>query len=400
MKSLFISDLRPNQDATLVFLVQAKDIRQKKSGEPFLTLTLVDRTGEVEAKMWDNVAEVMDTFERDDFVKAKGRIQIFQNKPQFTVFKLQRVDDDLVELQDFFPASQYDPEEMFAELRQLVAGMSNVHLRGLVNALLDDPQIADGYRRAPAAKSMHHAYLGGLLEHVLSVCHLCRFVVGQYHFLDLDLLLAGAITHDLGKIHELSYRRSFGYTDDGQLLGHVLIGLRLIDQKLRDMPDFPPRLRSLLEHMILSHHGELEFGASKVPVFAEALMLHYLDNMDSKMHALHTAINKDQHVDGCWTGLCRALERTLLKKDKYLTGAVQAVRPAPAVSPAQAVSTDETVAQAATEAVSSAVPEAAPPDSPPAEELGAAASGSRESSRPRPLSAFGERLKQALKSEP
>lgn len=386
MKSIFISDLRPNQDATSVFLVQSKEIRQKKSGEPYLSMSLVDRTGDIEAKMWDNVTEVMNTFERDDFIRARGRIQVYQNRPQFTVYKLQRIDDGLINLQDFFPASLRNPDEMFAELRQFVAGMENIHLRELLNALLDDPQIADRYRRAPAAKTIHHAYLGGLLEHVLSLCNLSRFVATHYPFLDVDLMLAGAITHDLGKIEELSYRRSFGYTDDGQLLGHIIIGLRFIDDKLRAMPDFPPRLRSLLEHMILSHHGELEFGSSKVPVFAEALMLHYLDNMDSKMHAVRTAVERDQHIDGCWTGFCRALDRTLLKKDKFLgetvqTAEIQEELPLPPVA-------------------SEADPAAPPPPPPPPAAAVVAAPDSREaSSRGRSMSLFGERLKEALKEE-
>jgi 3'-5' exoribonuclease len=373
MKSIFICDLRPNQDATSVFLVQSKDIRQKKSGEPYLSLSLMDRTGEMEAKMWDNVAEVMNTFERDDFVKVKGRMQVYQNRIQFAIHKMQRIDDALVELQDFFPASQRNTDEMFLELRQMVAGMKNSHLRALMEALLDDSQIADGYRRAPAAKTIHHAYLGGLLEHVLAVCQLCRFVAGQYSFLDADLMLAGAITHDLGKIQELSYRRSFGYTDDGQLLGHVVLGLRLVDDKLRALPDFPPRLRSLLEHMMLSHHGELEYGAAKVPVFGEALMLHYLDNLDSKMQAVRNAIEKDHHVDGCWTGLCRGLERSLLKKEKYLSEAVAQSSPG-SESPSEAPSTAALVTSA---------PESREP-----------------AARPQSLSLFGERLKDALKKVP
>ena len=229
MKSTYVSDLRPNQDAASTFLVQSKDIRQKKSGDPYLSLTLVDRTGEINAKMWDNVGEVMDTFDRDDFVTAKGRVQVYQNRPQFTIHKMQRADEAEIDFSDFFPASRRDPDEMFAELRQVVTGMENPHLKALLGAFLDDEEFARRFRRAPAAKSVHHACLGGLIEHVLSLCRLGRVTAAHYEFVDLDLILAGVILHDIGKIHELSYRRSFAYTDEGQLLGHIVIGLRMVD---------------------------------------------------------------------------------------------------------------------------------------------------------------------------
>jgi 3'-5' exoribonuclease len=187
MKSPFVSELEANKVATGTFLVQAKEIRQKKTGEPYLSLLLGDRTGDIDAKMWDNVADVMDTFERDDFVRVKGLLQIYNNRPQFTVHKMQRVDDSTVDLADFFPASKRDPQEMFAELRGIVATMGNPHLRGLLEAILADEDVARRILRAPAAKFIHHAYLGGLLEHVLSLCGLCRLLAQHYQTLDLDL---------------------------------------------------------------------------------------------------------------------------------------------------------------------------------------------------------------------
>jgi len=321
MKSVYVNDLRPNQDASGAFLVQSKDIRQKKSGEPYLSLSLSDKTGEIDAKMWDNVREVMDTFDRDDFVSAKGRVQLYQNKPQFTIHKLRRLDEAEVDFADFFPASARDPEEMFAELREIVAGVGNPYLKALLDAVLEDEEIARRFRRAPAAKSVHHARFGGLIEHVLSLCALCRMAAGHYKFVDLDLLLAGAVLHDIGKIYELSFRRSFGYTSDGQLLGHIVIGLRIIGEKLQGIAGFPPRLRTLIEHMVISHHGALEFGSPKLPAFPEALLLHYLDNMDSKMENMRSLIEKDQLVEGCWTSYSQPIERYVLKKDKYLAGA-------------------------------------------------------------------------------
>src|SRR5215469_2310561 len=245
MKSPFVSEMQPNQVTTSTFLVHFKDVRQKKSGEPYLSLVLGDRTGELDAKMWDNVADVMDTFERDDFVKVKGLLQIFQNRPQLTIHKMVRIVDADVDFADYFPASERDPREMFAELRQIVSTVANAHLRSLLDAFLDDEEIARRYRTAPAAKNVHHAYLGGLIEHVLSLCHLSRAMAAHYQHLDLDMLLTGAVLHDIGKISELTYDRTFGYSTEGQLLGHIIIGLRMVQEKMATLPDFPPRLRTL-----------------------------------------------------------------------------------------------------------------------------------------------------------
>jgi 3'-5' exoribonuclease len=216
---------------------------------------------------------------------------------------------------------------MLAELRGVVAGMNNAHLRGLLNALLDDPEIARRYKIAPAAKQIHHAYLGGLIEHVLSLCGMARLAASHYRSIDLDLLLAGVVLHDLGKIYELSYERGFSYSTEGQLLGHITIGMRMVADKLAAMPQFPPRLRTLVEHMILSHHGRLEFGSPKLPQFPEAMLLHYLDDLDSKMESMRQMVDRDRQVEGLFTGYSASMERSILKKAKYLE------EPAPAPAP-------------------------------------------------------------------
>ena len=329
MKSPYLNELKPNQVFNTTLLVHVKDVRQKKSGEPYLSMQLGDRTGEMDAKMWDNVSEVVDTFERDDFVKVKGLLQIFQNRPQLTIHKMSKVLDSDVDFADYFPASTRDPMEMFAELRALVAGIGNPHLRGLLEAFLDDEPLARKYRIAPAAKHVHHAYLGGLIEHVLSVCRLCQLTAAHYNYVDLDLLLTGAILHDVGKVAELTYDRSFGYSTEGQLLGHIVIGLRLLHDKLQRFPEFPPKLRVLVEHLIISHHGELEFGSPKVPLFPEAMLLHHLDNLDSKMECMRALAASDRRVDGHWTGFSPSLDRSILKKAKYLD---ESPEPAPAAA--------------------------------------------------------------------
>jgi 3'-5' exoribonuclease len=318
MKSPFIRELKPEEIATTVLLVQSKEIRQKRTGEPYLSLNLSDRTGDIEARMWDNVAEIMDTFERDDFVKIRGQLQIYNTRPQLIVHKLRRVEDAEVDFADFFPASLRDPEEMWRELRGIVAGVSNPHIRALLDAFLDDPEIANRYRIAPAAKSIHHAFRSGLLEHVLSLCGIAQPLAKHYGNVDWSLMVAGIVLHDIGKIHELTYERGFGYSTDGQLLGHIAIGIRMLYDKLRAFPDFPADQRTLLEHMILSHHGKLEFGSPKIPLFPEALLLHYLDDMDSKMECMRATAEKGAMAQGLFTAWSGPLERVVLHKNRYL----------------------------------------------------------------------------------
>ncbi|MCU1260207.1 MAG: metal dependent phosphohydrolase [Bryobacterales bacterium] len=334
MKSPYINELEINKPVTASFLVQSKEIREKKTGEPYLSLLLGDKTGKVDAKMWDNVAEVMDAFDRDHFVKVKGLVQLHLNRPQLTIHKIRVLADHEVDFADYFPASTRNRDEMWAELRATVAQVGDAHIRDLLDALLDDEDVAKRYRVAPAAKSIHHAYLGGLLEHVLSLCKLCKLTSAHYPHIDADLMIAGAVLHDIGKIYELTYDRGFGYSTEGQLLGHMMIALRMISDKLRALPDFPAALRTMLEHMVISHHGKLEFGSPKLPLFPEALLLHYLDDMDSKMESMRHLIDSDRQSDGCFTSYNPALERTVFKKDRFLAPPSPKQETAPA-APAQ-----------------------------------------------------------------
>jgi 3'-5' exoribonuclease len=381
MKSPYVKDLEPNQVITTSFLVHSKEIRQKKSGEFYLSLLLGDRSGELDAKMWDNVAEVMDTFDRDDFVKVKGLIQIFHNRPQLTIHKIRPVEESEVDFADYFPASARDPEEMWTELGGIVAAVGNPHLKGLLEAMLADEDVAARYRRAPAAKQIHHAYLGGLIEHVLSLCALAKMAAAHYPSVDYDLLIAGVVLHDIGKIYELSYDRGFGYSNEGQLIGHIQIALRMIGDKVRLLPDFPPELRTLVEHMVLSHHGRLEFGSPKVPHFPEALLLHYLDDMDSKMECMRALVERDRQVEGCFTTYSPSLERTVLKKERFLNPP-----PAPERAPRTAPGSNGAAADApaATPAPAVDAPSATPPAAHPL-------------FAPKPASPFAEKLQLALK---
>ncbi len=253
------------------FWSHSKEVRQKKSGDLYLSLLLGDRTGELDAKMWDNVADVVETFERDDFVRVKGLLSVYQNRPQLTIHKLQRVAESEVDPADFFPLSARDLER---DVRR-AAGGHREHRQPA-----PEGSAGGGLRRRGSGASLSAGRrppsrcitpTSGVCWSTCSPCaELCRLAAAHYKDIDLDLLLAGALLHDVGKIHELSYDRSFGYTTEGQLLGHIMIGIRMIEEKLRGLPDFPPRLRTLVEHMVLSHHGQLDFGSPKVPLFPEA----------------------------------------------------------------------------------------------------------------------------------
>jgi 3'-5' exoribonuclease len=314
---------------------------------------------------------------------------VFHNRPQLTIHKVRRMDDSEIEFVDYFPSSRRDPDEMWKELRGIVGGVGNSHLKALLESLLDDEDIARRYRRAPAAKQIHHAYLGGLIEHVLSLCALARITAAHYPIVDLDLLLTGVVLHDIGKIHELNYERGFSYSSEGQLIGHISIAMRMVGDKLRGLPDFPPRLRTLVEHMILSHHGQLEFGSPKLPQFPEALLLHYLDDMDSKMECMRALIESDRQVDGCFTTYNSALSRTALKKERFLNGAPAAdASPAASVQPATEPGPEGTpLGNGSSPPVERSVEKpAAPPAPKPDHPLFAAP----------PDSAFASKLKQAL----
>lgn len=325
---LFANELEANQQVQTTFLVLNKDVRQKKTGEPYLSLVLGDKTGEIDAKMWDGVAEIVDTFERNDYVKIRGQATVYQNKLQLRVDRLMRADERDVEPADYFPASKRDRDEMYAELMGCIDTMRNPHLKALLEAFFADTEIARRYKTAPAAKTIHHAWIGGLIEHVLSLMTLARFTARHYPEVDEDLLLTGVVLHDIGKIHELTYDRGFGYSDEGQLIGHILIALRMLDEKIREVPGFPPKLRLLVEHLIASHHGEMAFGSPKVPCFLEAMLLHHLDNLDSKMETVRTIVKRDALLDGNFTGYAPMLERSLLKKERFLAEE-QVTPPAP-----------------------------------------------------------------------
>ena len=336
MKDFYICDCtrHENKVVTSTFVVVAKQIKPKKTGEPYLALTLGDRSGQLEAKMWDNVEEVLEAFEQDDFLKVKGLINKYKQRFQLTIHKLRKLGDSEIEFDDYLPKTTKDIDELWQTLANFVAGFQNAHLKTLVQNFMADPELARAYRCAPAAKTLHHAYIGGLLDHVVSLFRSCDLISRNYPQINRDLLMTGAFLHDIGKIHELTYNRSFSYTTKGQLLGHMIIELEMLQAKLALQPGFPEELKTMLEHLIISHHGEYEFGSPKLPMFPEALMLHYLDDLDSKMEAMRAQFERDSTLDGPWTTYNPSLGRPLLSTEKFL---------APKKSPQPGETADEPV---------------------------------------------------------
>ena len=328
MKQVFISGLQADQNITSYFLVCEKEIRATREGKTYLRLELGDRTGTVEARMWDGFERDAATFERDDFVKVQARVESYRNKLQISIEKIRRVEEREVGAADFFAHTPEDVEQLYARLLEVVASIGNPWLRRLLESVVQDPEIVPRLKRAPAAKVMHHAYFGGLLEHVVSLCGLCRAVLTHYPDADPDLLLTGAVLHDIGKLEELSYGRSLGYTDEGQLLGHILIEYETVAKKISAIEGFPPGLKTLVQHMIISHHGQYAFGSPKLPMFREALLLHYLDDLDSKMAAVRASLASDKG-EGNWTAYSGALERRFLRVDLFRRAEEAAAKNAP-----------------------------------------------------------------------
>src|SRR6202162_2904842 len=320
MKDFYICDClrQENKVITSTFVVVAKQIKPKKTGEPYLALTLGDRSGQLEAKMWDNVEEVLEAFEQDDFLKIKGLINKYKNRFQLTVHKLRKLGESEIDFADYLPKTTKNVDELWQTLGTFISSFQNPHLKSLVQSFMADPEIAAAYRNAPAAKTLHHAYIGGLLDHVVSLFRSCDLMCSNYPQINRDLLLTGAFLHDIGKIHELTYNRSFSYTTKGQLLGHMIIELEMLQAKLVQVPGFPEELKTLLEHLIISHHGQYDFGSPKLPMFPEALMLHYLDDLDSKMEAMRAQFERGGESESPWTSYNASLGRPLLNSAKFI----------------------------------------------------------------------------------
>ena len=327
MKELFVSSLaeKENQAITGFFVAVNRQLRATAGGSAYLSVTLCDRTGQLEGRMWE--PDGAGAFLSGEVVKLRATVCRYQDKLQLKIDKLRRADPQAdageYELGDFVPKTEHNVDEMWAKLTGYVASFTDPHLRALLELFLADPDIAGPLKEAPAAKALHHAWIGGLLEHIVSLLDLCDRAAAHYPEVHRDLLLAGAMLHDIGKLHELRWGTSFSYSVEGQLLGHITIGAGMIDAKIAQLPGFPQRLRTLLLHLVLAHHGRLEFGSPKLPMTAEALLFHYLDDLDAKMQTLRSefaraAANGASGAEP--TEYVRSMERALLDTRAYLTG--------------------------------------------------------------------------------
>jgi 3'-5' exoribonuclease len=296
MKDIYIADLSGFEEGKAFdsfFLVVMKQQRTTKTNKPYLNLILCDRTGQLEGRIWD-IADprIAKEFDRGDIVKVRGCVSRFDDRVQMKVEQLRKAYAGEADKTDLMPATTYDVEAMWQKLLGFVDSFTEPNLKLMLSTILADSQLACAYREAPAAKQLHHAWLGGLLEHVISLCTLADRVAPHYPILNRDLLLTGVILHDIGKIRELSWNIGFEYTVEGTLLGHIHIGTALAERTMDSIPDFPPRLKTLVLHMILSHHGKLEFGSPKLPMIPEALVLSFIDDLDAKMQAMASEFDK------------------------------------------------------------------------------------------------------------
>jgi 3'-5' exoribonuclease len=319
MEKKFISELGEGERIVSHFLVQAKQLLSTKSGKPYISMILQDKTGRTSAKVWDNALEVYETFKVNDVIKVDANVELYNKELQLVVRRLRLSEADEFDLSDYLPHSDKDTNETLLELQAYASKVQNPHLKALLEKFFDDSDFLKKFVNAPAARNIHHVYVGGLLEHTLSTVRLCDYLTTQYQSLDADLLLTMTILHDIGKVDELEVSPSINYTEQGNLLGHIIIGIQLIDEKIALIPDFPPNLKMLVEHMVLSHHGQSDWGSPRPPMFLEAEMLHRADDMDVKVDIFTRALSQDRDPDSPWTVYQKALERILYKKPTYET---------------------------------------------------------------------------------
>ena len=311
VKSLYACDIRENQLVDSLFLVSAKNHGVTKGGSGYLVLKLLDKSGEIEGRVWERADDLGRGFERNDFVRVRGQATLYQGKVQIRIQDVMRVDQQSVATEDFLPKSSFDPESMLAELQSILRGIRNPHLLALAETFFSDQKLMHLLKQAPGAKTIHHPYLSGLLEHTLSLLKLILKVVENYRSVDVDLLLIGGFLHDIGKVYEFSFDRSVEYTDEGQLLGHLVMEVEMVNQKIAMIPDFPEELAMLVKHMLVSHHGEYEFGSPKLPQTLEAVILHALDDLDGKIQAIQSLPEKEPGSK--WTAFHRAYGRSFFR---------------------------------------------------------------------------------------
>jgi 3'-5' exoribonuclease len=313
-KNIYIRDVKSGEKVGDFFLAAEKNLAFSQKGAPYLTVRLKDKTGELDGKIWDNAREWDKVFKKGDIIRIESRAVTYKNGVQLSITDVKTVEnEEEIDLGDFLPTAKRDVEEMWGELKAFAASIKDPYLKSLLDSFFEDEAIAAGFKKAPAAKGFHHVYLGGLLEHTLSVTHLIDLMCGHYPGVDRDLLIAGGILHDIGKIYEFSYGRIVDYTVQGRLVGHIVMGVEMIDEKLSSVNDFPSHLAMKLRHIILSHHGDLEYGSPKRPKTVEALIVHHADDLDAKVNAFREFIDAAREDESDWTPFHRLFDRFIYK---------------------------------------------------------------------------------------
>ncbi|MFO0890704.1 MAG: OB-fold nucleic acid binding domain-containing protein [Isosphaeraceae bacterium] len=318
MTRRYVNQLSHGDSVDESYLVADKQLRANRQGNLYLQLELRDKTGSVGARLWNATEELARAFEPGDYLRIRGKTQIFQGSLQIILTHIEVLDPKRVESEDFLPQSSQNVAKLITRLREILLAMNNPHLRALIECFLIDDDFLRKFTSAPAGIKNHHAYQGGLLEHVVTLLNIADRILEFYPEIDRDLLLTGIFLHDVGKVDELSYDRAFAYTDEGQLVGHLVMGVELLAAKVERTRDltgesFPDELLLRLKHMIVSHHGTHEFGSPKLPMTLEAVALHYLDNLDAKIHTFSREIRDDPSRDSCWTPFQQSLGRRLFK---------------------------------------------------------------------------------------
>jgi 3'-5' exoribonuclease len=314
MKRQFLKDIKPGTQVDDIFYCSRRDVKERRDGGAFLSLELRDRTGSVPAIMWDRVDDALRCVEVGGFYRVAGRMGDYQGKPQFTVSLIYPAEKSNIARDDFIAASIYDRAKMMAELRGYVAAIQDRHLRALLDSFFGDAGFAEQFSLAPGGARVHHAYLGGLLEHTLTMCRAAQPLADIYKEIDRDLLMAGVILHDVGKVREYSYEVAIDHTPDGRLMGHLVMGAKMVEDKITALDGFPAELSRMIRHIILSHHGELEYGSPKTPKFAEAFLVFSLDYADSRLAIFREVVEKNKNVK--WTDFNNYLDTNVYIRDQ------------------------------------------------------------------------------------
>ena len=308
----YIKDIKDGERVIDHYLVRKKEIREARNGKSFASLKLMDKTGLIDAKIWEMNGNIQ-AFEEGEVVKVDATVSVYQNEFQMKITKLRRSTEGEYLPADYIPITTKDIDEMFEKVLLIIGGVKNPFIKTLLeNVFVKNSEIQEKFKTHQAAMYVHHGYVGGLLEHTLSVAEICHSLGERYRYVNADLLACGALLHDIGKIYELNPLPASEYTDDGQMLGHIVIGIEMVAMEIREISDFPHELASLIKHLIISHHGEYEYGSPKLPSVPEAMILHFADNIDAKLTTFTEVYDKDTGR-GKWTGFQKSLGRYIRK---------------------------------------------------------------------------------------